>query len=170
MLLGTNSTHFLCVEDIEHHETPLYHKDVSSSTKSWLKLQLRKKVADMNRSKRSMPKSLRKKMNKEIRVSQVNYPVKEIRQYSDELTQKELLKKYPKKVGKKIEEQLKTMKSKILKAKHKKMVSKRTSPGPVPADSPPAHIHVEGQRWIKNTVQKNLVQRAEQSHKGGRKK
>ncbi len=128
----------------------------------------------MNRSKRSMPKTLRKKMNKEIRVAQINYPVKEMRQYSDELTQKEMLKKYPKKVGRKIEEHVAGMRGTVSvkkeKAKHKRIVSKRTTPGTVPADSPPAHIHPEGKRWIKNLVQQNLVQKAEQAHRGGRKK
>jgi len=119
----------------------------------------------MNRSKRSMPKTLRKKMNKEIRGAQVYS--KETRQDSDELTKKELLKKYPKKAGKKIEEKVKP---KASKAKQKKMVSKRTSSGPVPGDSTPAHVHIEGQRWLKNTMKQNLVQRVEKSHSGKRKK
>ena len=126
----------------------------------------------MNRSKRAMPHKLRKKMGKEIRLSQAGYPVPEDRKYSDELTAKEMLKKYPKKVAKKQTELLKSSEKTIAIKKKKlhKITSKRTTPGTVPSDSPPAIVHKENKRWIKVLTKQTSAQRAIQSHKGGRKK
>jgi hypothetical protein len=39
-----------------------------------------------------------------------------------------------------------------------KKVSKRTTAATVDAKSPPAHIHPEGKRWIKNLVKQNRAQ------------
>jgi hypothetical protein len=126
----------------------------------------------MNRSKRMMSNKLRKKMGKEIRLAQARYPAPESLQYSDELTAKEMLKKYPKRVAKKIEATVKGTEKRIeiKKLKHQKMSSKRTAPGGVPADSSPSNAHKEGRRWIKTLIKQNLTQRAIQTHKGGRKK
>ena len=38
-------------------------------------------------------------------------------------------------------------------------VHKRTTPGKVDAESPPADAHREGKRWIKNLVKQNRAQR-----------
>jgi hypothetical protein len=113
---------------------------------------------------------MQKKMAKEIRTSQGRYPVPESRQYSDEMTAKELLKKYPKKEAKKKEELLKSLERRISikkKSSHK-IVSKRTTPGLISSESPPAHIHAEGKRWIKTLIKQNQTQRAIQAHKGNR--
>jgi hypothetical protein len=130
----------------------------------------------MNRTKRPIPKKLQKKMAKEIRVVQGRYPVRETHQYSDELTAKEMLKKYPKKEIRKKEEILKSSEKGVLikkKIKHKN-VSKRTTPDLVSfGESPPAHIHAEGRRWIKTLIKQNQIERAVLTHKGvrvGRKK
>lgn len=130
----------------------------------------------MNRNKRQIPKRLQKKIEKEVRVAQGRYPVRETRQYSDELTIKEMLKKYPKKEAKKKEEILKSsMKGLSIKKKGKhKNVSKRTSPELVSfGESPRAHVHPEGRRWMKTLIKQNQTQRAILTHKGigvGRKK
>lgn len=126
----------------------------------------------MNRTKRQMPNKLRKKMGKEIRLAQASYPVPESREYSDKLTAKELLKKYPKRVAKKQSELLKASEKRIAvkKTAPKRISSKRTTPGTVPSDSSPAIVHKEGGRWIKTLIKQNIAQRAVQAHKGGRKK
>lgn len=131
----------------------------------------------MNRSKRPISNALRKKMKKEIRLGQSSYPVPESRQYSDELTAKEMLKKYPKKVAKKQKELLQASEKRIAIKKKKlhKVTSKRTTPGKVPGEFPhdysqPAIVHKEGRRWIKTLTKQTLAQRAIQAHKGGRKK
>lgn len=126
----------------------------------------------MNRSKRGMSNKLRKKMGKEIRLAQAGYPVPESREYSDELTAKELLKKFPKKVAKRKESLLKAVEKGLAtkKLKNQKLMSKRTTTGMVPADSSPAYPNREGSRWIKTLTKQNLAQRAILTHKGGRKK
>ncbi len=125
----------------------------------------------MNRIKRPIPKKLQKKMEKEIRVAQGRYPVRETRQYSDELTTKEMLKKYPKKEAQKKEEILKSSEKGIsIKKKIKyKHASKRSTPELVSfGESPPAHIHPEGRRWIKTLIKQNQTERAVLAHKGVR--
>jgi hypothetical protein len=122
-----------------------------------------------------MPNKLQKKMTKEIRMAQGRYPVPELHQYSDELTAKEMLKKFPKNEAKKKEEILKSTEKSILikKKRYQKISSKRTTPGRVQSESPPAHIHAEGKRWIKTLIKQNLSQRVVMDHKGirgGRKK
>ena len=112
-------------------------------------------------------------MAKEIRVVQGRYPVSEIGQYSDELTAKEMLKKFPRKEARKQEEILKSSEKGIsIKKKTKnKGTSKRTTPGLVSArESAPAHIHPEGKRWIKTLIKQDQTKRAVQEHKGFRAK
>jgi hypothetical protein len=130
----------------------------------------------MNRSKRPLPKKLQKKMEKEIRVAQGRYPIRETLQHSDELTTREMLKKYPRREALKKEEILKSSEKGVSikkKIKHKN-VSKRSAPELVSTgESPPAHIHPEGRRWIKTMIKQNETQRAILAHKGiriGRKK
>jgi hypothetical protein len=114
-------------------------------------------------------------MTKEIRIAQGRYPVPESHQYSDELAAKEMIKKFPKSEAKKREETLKEgalnaikKRISIAKRKHQKISSKRTTPGLVPSESPPAHIHAEGRRWIKNLIKQNLSERTLIAHKGSR--
>ncbi len=130
----------------------------------------------MNRSKRPIPKKLQKKMEKEVRVAQGRYPIREAHQYSDELTTQELLKKYPKKNAQKKDEIVQSSKKGILikKKSNHKNISKRTTPHLVSTgESPPGHIHAEGGRWIKTLIKQNQMERAMLAHKGvrvGRKK
>jgi hypothetical protein len=158
------------------------HKQLRKSNTFFYKILYRDRVktndplknegAAMNRSKRAMNNKLRKKMSKEIRLAQASYPTPESRSYSDELTTKEMLKKYPKKVAKKHAEAINASKKRIgLKKKApRKGLSKRTTPGTVPSDSSPAYPHREGKRWIKNLNKQTLNQRAIASRKGNRKK
>ena len=122
-----------------------------------------------------MSNRLQKKMAKEIHMSQGRYPVKETLQYSDELTTKELLKKYPKRKASKQEQLLASAKKEILIKKKvlNKNLSKRTTPGLIASDSAPAHVHTEGKRWVKTLIKQNLADRTILAHKGssiGRKK
>ena len=102
-----------------------------------------------------MTNRLQKKMAKEIRNAQGRYSVPESQQYSDELTAKELLKKYPKRKAAKHAETLESAQKKILSKKKIQHVneSKTTTPTFVPSDSSPAHIHEEGKRWIEDARQ-----------------
>ena len=67
----------------------------------------------MNRSKRSQTQKIQKQMAKEVRNAQGRSPLPESRQYSDELTAKEMLKKFPKSEAKKKEESLSALEKKI---------------------------------------------------------
>ena len=129
----------------------------------------------MNRTKRPISQRLQKKMAKTIRSAQGRYLVPETRQYSDTLTTKEMLKKYPKKEAAKKEEMLiSAIKGMAIKKKGQhKNISRRTTPGPVSGrESAPAHVHSEGKRWMKTLMKQSQTQRAIQSHKGlsGRKR
>lgn len=128
----------------------------------------------MNRNKRPIPNQLQKKMAKEIRVAQGRYPISETHQYSDELTTKEMLKKYPKKEAQKKAEIVSSSEKEVAIKKQHNISAKRTTPGLVPArESAPAHVHPEGKRWIKTLIKQNQTKRAVQAHKGlgvGRKK
>lgn len=125
----------------------------------------------MNRAKRAMPNKLRKKMTKEIRVAQAQYPSPEARRYSDELTAKEMLKKYPKKRAKKISETVQATGKRfnVKKKMQKRNTSKRTTPGTTPANSTPAVVHREGGRWIKTLTQQAKTERVIQAHRGKKK-
>lgn len=126
----------------------------------------------MNRSKRPMPAKLRKQMSKEVHLATSSYPAPEDRQYEDELTAKEMLKKFPKKPDKKKAALLQSI-EKAIAAKLKKPtkgISKRTSPGLPPRDSSPAYPHREGKRWIKNLTKQTSSERTIQSHRGSQKK
>jgi len=125
----------------------------------------------MNRSKRPITNRLQKKMSKAIRSGQSDTPSPETLRYSDELTAKEMLKKYPKKTIEKNKELLAAIQKKVSakKAKSSKATSKRTTPGTVPSDSAPASVHREGRRWIKTLTQQTLAQRAIEDHRGRKK-
>ncbi len=126
----------------------------------------------MNRSKRPIFDKLRKQMSKAIGSLKHTFFSPEDSKYIDAETEKELLKKFPnRKPAKKKEELLSAIekKFKTKQKKHKKGVSKRTSPGKVPADSSPASSHREGQRWIKSLTSQTLADRKVQDHRGRKK-
>lgn len=125
----------------------------------------------MNRGKRSIFSQLRKKMSKAIRAAQTGMLLPEERKYSDELTEKEMLKKYPKRIASKTQAIVQSMKKsiQIKHAKNKKNVSKRTTPGTVPSNSTPASVHREGKRWIESLTKQTLSQRTIQAHRGRKK-
>lgn len=125
----------------------------------------------MNRTKRSISQRLNKKMHKELKAAQRPLPPAP-HEYSDELTARGVLKKYPQKVIKAkegilqgFEKRFKATKSKKLK-KH----SKRTNCGKIDEHSPPAHVHVEGIRWVKNLRAQNLDRRQKLAKKMSRKR
>lgn len=115
----------------------------------------------MNRSKHSLTSKLSKKIKKEVRNAQVEYARPEERAYSDQLTAKEMLKKYPKKTVKKEKSLLESMQKRVKAKKQtpKRTSSKRTTPGEVPSTSTPAFAHKEGARWVKTLTSQNKVQR-----------
>ena len=114
----------------------------------------------MNRSKQPMNNKLNKKNQKEIRTAQSEYATKEASAYSDQLTAREMLKKYPKKTSKKEKASLASLEKEISakKAKKLKKHSKRTTPGTVPSTSAPRNAHMEGVRWIKSMAKQNFTQ------------
>src|SRR3990172_5332526 len=122
----------------------------------------------MNRTKQPMNNKLNKKNQKEIHVAQSEYATKEASAYSDQLTAREMLKKYPKKTSKKEKASLASLEKEISakKAKKLKKHSKRTTPGTVQATSTPTNAHIEGGRWIKSlekqtfTSQRVLVKKS----------
>jgi hypothetical protein len=126
----------------------------------------------MNKSKRPMPARIRKKMGKEVRLAQTTASTDEDRKYSDELTAKEMLKKFPKKADKKKGQIIQAMERVIAikKKKATKAVSKRTAPGVAPSGSAPAYPNREGKRWIKNLTKQTTAERTIQAHRGARKK
>lgn len=126
----------------------------------------------MNRSKLSMNNKLSKKMQKEVRNSQKEYLKPEERLYSDQLTTREMLKKYPKKVVKKQKSLLDAMQRRVRLKKQapKRASSKRTTPGEVSAQSAPASIHKEGARWVKTLASQSRVQRKSLQKKMTKKK
>ncbi len=111
-------------------------------------------------------------MSKAIKNAQSGIPALETRTYSDELTAKEMLKKYPKRAAEKKEALLKAMQKSLgaRKAKSQKGTSKRTTPGTPPSDSSPAYPHREGKRWMKTTIEQIAAQRTIQDHHGRKKK
>lgn len=125
----------------------------------------------MNRSRRPISASLGKKKDKTVRNSQTGIPIREERKYSDELTTKEMLKKYPRKVAKKTEEIVMAMGATVRakKGKAQKKISKRTTPGYIPSDSTPAYQHREGQRWIKTLNRQASTQRKIDTRRGRKK-
>ncbi len=114
----------------------------------------------MNKTKRTMSQQLNKKMHKEIKAAQRPLPP-DPNEYSDTLTPDKILQKYPKKTVKVEKGMLKGFAKRweATEAKKSKKHSKRTNCGEVDAKSPPAHVHPEGVRWIKNLKNQNSTQR-----------
>jgi hypothetical protein len=116
-----------------------------------------------------MPSKQQKKMAKEIRVERGRYLSSEARQYGDELTRKEMLKKFPKRESEKKEKNLisQSKKISIKKSIQHKTRSKRTTPGLIDTrDSSPAHTHPEGKRWMNTLIKQAQNKRTIQEHKG----
>lgn len=115
----------------------------------------------MNKTKRTLSQQLNKKMHKELKAAQKPLS-KQLQEYSDTLTQEALLKKYPKKIAKGAKSVLKGFEKRAQANANKKLKkhSKRTNSGKVDEQSPPAHVHPEGARWIKSiNLQNNLQQK-----------
>lgn len=115
----------------------------------------------MNKSKQPIAKNHNKKMQKEIRVAQSAYPVKEELPRTDKLSAKDALKKYPPKVVK-AEAAVIESTQKNMEVKKKKLhanPSKRTTPGEVHGrESAPSNAHNEGTRWIKTLEKQAVIQ------------
>jgi hypothetical protein len=124
----------------------------------------------MNKTKRSMPAKLRKKMNKELR-SATNQPDSVLK--SDRITPQDLLSRLPLKVRKKEEALVKSAAKNIAikKAKAKAPHSKRTNTGGGVKSSPQI-IHIEGKQWIKTlgkqTQAKRKVMTRQMAKKGSK--
>jgi hypothetical protein len=118
----------------------------------------------MNRTKHPLSARLNKKIEKELRLAQT--ASKESDAYADELTAREMLKKFPKKSSKK----KLLMPAGLPKKKHAKKHSKRTTPGNVPSNSTPRNVHMEGSRWMKTTLKQTLADRQVLAKKGPLKK
>jgi hypothetical protein len=116
----------------------------------------------MNRNRRSIPKKQRKAIEKEVKKGQEKLAKAEDLPRTDTLTPSDALKIYPKK-RKKIEKPLMDSVVKKMQMKKKKKEtkhSKRTTPGEVEhRESPPAHIHPEGERWKKTLDVQNRNKR-----------
>ena len=116
----------------------------------------------MNRSKLSVNNRLSKKIRKEVHNAQKEYLKPEERLYSDQLTTKEMLKKYPKKVAK-VKIALLDSMDKGIKLKKKaptRINSKRTTPAEgLIASAAPAYVHKEGSRWAKTLIVQSKIQR-----------
>lgn len=106
-------------------------------------------------------------MNKNVRAAQAAYAQSEPPLLSDQITPKDILNKYPKKIRmhdkSELESELKRMaiKKKVKTTSYHKH-SKRSTPGEVEGrDSAPAHVHVESDRWQKTlrvqTAERNKV-------------
>lgn len=120
----------------------------------------------MNRTKRTVSQRLNKKMHKEIKAAQRPL-LADPREYSDALTPQAVLQKYPKKIAKAGSGMLKGWEKRLEATRSKKLKkhSKRTNCGTVDEHSPPAHVHAEGVRWVKNLRAQNLDRRQKLSKK-----
>ena len=114
----------------------------------------------MNKRKQTLTQRANKKRQKELKAAKKPLAPPPLA-HSDTLTTDEMLKKYPQKIAKKVKGALKGL-EKTLHAKESKKLkkhSKRTNTGSVDQRSAPAHIHPEGERWVKNLRKQNDVQR-----------
>lgn len=116
----------------------------------------------MNKNRKPLDKTSRKKMEKEVKKGQEKLGKEELPR-TDTLTPKKALDQYPAK-RQKVEKPLldSTKKSMQIKKKklHGKKESKRTTPGEVPhRESPPKHIHEESDVWNKTLNKQNKAKR-----------
>lgn len=92
-----------------------------------------------------------KKRHKEVHQSEKMRTIQEQDPLIAQLTEKELKKRYPRK---------KTQPpSTLKKPSRKKKKSKRTNTNTEYNESPPAHIHKEGFRWIKTLIKQCRMQK-----------
>lgn len=124
----------------------------------------------MNRNRRPIPAKDRKKMEKEVLKGQKKLASKKTGPRSDETTAEVEVKKYPKVKKALIEKTKSAIQAKKKDAAHK--TSKRTTPGPENEvrESPPAHIHPEGERWQKTLGLQNKTNRKKLTAKLNRQK
>ncbi|NGX45366.1 MAG: hypothetical protein K940chlam2_00515 [Chlamydiae bacterium] len=124
----------------------------------------------MNRNRRPIPAKSRKKMEKDVLKGQKKLPADEALPKSDETTAEKEAKKYPKVKKVLIDKTRTRMQEQKKKKEHKR--SKRTSPGEENEvrESPPAHIHPEGERWQKTLDLQNKTKRKKLTAKLNRQK
>lgn len=112
----------------------------------------------MNRLKAPMSAPRAKQKDKEVRKASASRSSQNRDPEIAALTEKELSKRYPRKK----KTSLAAAKAKIV-AKKKKApqhnTSKRTTPSTTQVESPPAHAHKEGLRWIKTITEQCRMQR-----------
>jgi hypothetical protein len=119
----------------------------------------------MNKTKRPMNNRLAKKNKKEVHSARGRNANAKL---ADELTEKELKKRYP---TRKTAKQTKTVKHPVApKKKVGTKLSKRTTSGTVEATSSPASIHREGAVWNKTLVKQSLNKRKTLSKKLSKRK
>jgi hypothetical protein len=121
----------------------------------------------MNKNHKPVDAKTRKKLQKEVKKGQPLLSEEPVLR-TDTLTAKKALKKYPVKRQKMekplVEKVAQTIRIKKTKksAKH----SKRTTPGQVRhRESPPAHIHPEGEVWNRTSKKQSQINRAALSKK-----
>lgn len=97
-----------------------------------------------------------KKRNKEVRLSAKLRPIQEKDPQVTQLAEKEWRKRHPRKKPKVTPSFFKQLKKKL---SFKKKKSKRTGTNAEYNESPPAHIHKEGLRWIKTLTKQCQMQK-----------
>lgn len=109
------------------------------------------------KGRHTMPKNIRKKVEKTVRkdLQSKDTPVKPLEKRFP--TEKEMLSAQPKKRAKIEKSHLLSMEKSMArkKAKKQKKISKRTDPQDAIVGSVPAHVHPEGQRWMKTLAKQN---------------
>ena len=111
-------------------------------------------------------------MNKEVRAAQVEYQRPEEREYSDQLTAQEMLKRFPKKAADKKRALVAALEKGVKQKKQppKRNPSKRTTPGEISSLSAPAFAHKEGARWAQTLKLQSRIQRKSLQKKMSKKK
>lgn len=128
----------------------------------------------MNRNRRPIETSIRKKMSKEIKLAQATYSIKEEPPRTDQMAAMTEVKKYPKKTAKTEKSIIETMKNQMQikkKKKHSVHHSKRSAPGELlTQDAAPASVHKESTRWDKTLVSQSVVKGKALTHKMNKRK
>jgi hypothetical protein len=122
----------------------------------------------MNRSKKSLPKNLRKKITKSIRK---NLQAKEDTSLRILATPRALLSQRPKKKAKIEHDHLLSMQKSMSRKKARlegTKLSKRTTPSEGVVGSVPSHPHKEGARWVKTLRKQTLIKNSITSRKAAK--
>ncbi len=119
----------------------------------------------MSKIKRPMNNRLAKKVKKEVHIAQGRYTGT---MTSDELTEKELKKRFPNRKAPSVKKAVKRPVAPKKKVGSK--LSKRTTSRTVPSTSSPASIHKEGAVWGKTLVKQSLNKRKTLTKKLSKKK